>query len=31
MTSEKTAVTFEPFLGGFVLETLTVGMYGEAT
>ena len=30
MTSEKTAVTFEPFLGGFVLETLTVGMYGEA-
>ena len=30
MTNKKTAVTFEPFLGGFVLETLTVGMYGEA-
>ena len=30
MTSERTAVTFKPFLGGFVLETLTVGMYGEA-
>jgi Histidine kinase-, DNA gyrase B-, and HSP90-like ATPase len=23
-------VSFEPFFGGFVLETLTIGMYGEA-
>ena len=27
---EQTAVAFEPFFGGFVLETLTIGMYGEA-
>ena len=25
-----TAVHFEPYFGGFILETLTVGMYGEA-
>ncbi|MBY3090188.1 hypothetical protein HFO72_05010 [Rhizobium laguerreae] len=25
-----TPVAFEPFFGGFVLETLTIGMYGEA-
>lgn len=30
MPTEKTPVTFEPFFGGFVLETLTIGMYGEA-
>ena len=24
------AVNFEPYFGGFILETLTVGMYGEA-
>jgi len=26
----QTPVPFEPFFGGFVLETLTIGMYGEA-
>jgi hypothetical protein len=26
----QTSVPFEPFFGGFVLETLTIGMYGEA-
>lgn len=26
----ETAVHFEPYFGGFILETLTVGMYGEA-
>jgi len=25
-----TSVSFEPYFGGFILETLTVGMYGEA-
>ena len=30
MTSDRTPVSFEPFFGGFVLETLTIGMYGEA-
>ena len=30
MASEQTPVAFEPFFGGFVLETLTIGMYGEA-
>lgn len=30
MAAEQTPVAFEPFFGGFVLETLTVGMYGEA-
>lgn len=30
MATEQTPVTFEPFFGGFVLETLTIGMYGEA-
>ena len=30
MASDRTAVPVEPFFGGFVLETLTVGMYGEA-
>ena len=29
MESENRPVHFEPFFGGFVLETLTVGMYGE--
>ena len=27
---DQTPVPFEPFFGGFVLETLTIGMYGEA-
>jgi molecular chaperone HtpG len=30
LANEQTPVTFEPFFGGFVLETLTIGMYGEA-
>lgn len=30
MASNQTRVSFEPFFGGFVLETLTIGMYGEA-
>ena len=30
MTTNQSPVTFEPFFGGFVLETLTIGMYGEA-
>ena len=29
MASDETPVAFEPFFGGFVLETLTIGMYGE--
>ena len=30
MPVNQTSVGFEPFFGGFVLETLTIGMYGEA-
>lgn len=30
MADNQTPVAFEPFFGGFVLETLTIGMYGEA-
>ena len=30
MSSIQTPVTFEPFFGGFILETLTIGMYGES-
>ena len=30
MANKQTPVAFEPFFGGFVLETLTIGMYGEA-
>ena len=30
MANNQTRVDFEPFFGGFVLETLTIGMYGEA-
>ena len=30
MPNSQTPVAFEPFFGGFVLETLTIGMYGEA-
>ena len=30
MPNNQTPVAFEPFFGGFVLETLTIGMYGEA-
>lgn len=30
MAADQTPVAFEPFFGGFVLETLTIGMYGEA-
>ena len=30
MENRRTHVAFEPFFGGFVLETLTIGMYGEA-
>jgi hypothetical protein len=30
MADDQTPVAFEPFFGGFVLETLTIGMYGEA-
>ena len=30
MASEKSNVPIEPYFGGFILETLTVGMYGEA-
>ena len=29
MTNDNRSIPFEPFFGGFVLETLTVGMYGE--
>lgn len=28
--AESTPATFAPYFGGFILETLTVGMYGEA-
>lgn len=30
MTTNQSSVAIEPFFGGFVLETLTIGMYGEA-
>ncbi|TBG96071.1 ATP-binding protein [Rhizobium leguminosarum] len=30
MADLQTPVLFDPFFGGFVLETLTIGMYGEA-
>jgi len=30
LATDQTPVAFEPFFGGFVLETLTIGMYGEA-
>lgn len=30
MANSQSLVPFEPFFGGFVLETLTIGMYGEA-
>ncbi len=30
MANDETPISFEPFFGGFVLETLTIGMYGEA-
>ena len=30
MANNQTRVEFEPYFGGFVLETLTIGMYGEA-
>ena len=30
MKPDTRPIAFEPFFGGFVLETLTVGMYGEA-
>ena len=30
MANDQASVPFEPFFGGFVLETLTIGMYGEA-
>jgi hypothetical protein len=30
MNKHETSVPFDPFFGGFVLETLTIGMYGEA-
>lgn len=30
MANELTPVGFEPYFGGFILETLTIGMYGEA-
>jgi Histidine kinase-, DNA gyrase B-, and HSP90-like ATPase len=30
LTAEETSVAFEPFFGGFIIETLTIGMYGEA-
>jgi molecular chaperone HtpG len=30
LADNDTPIAFEPFFGGFVLETLTVGMYGEA-
>ncbi len=30
MANDQSLVPFEPFFGGFVLETLTIGMYGEA-
>ena len=29
MPDDRSNVAFEPFFGGFVLETLTIGMYGE--
>lgn len=28
--ADATPVAFEPFFGGFIIETLTIGMYGEA-
>lgn len=28
--NNQTPIAFEPYFGGFVLETLTIGMYGEA-
>ena len=30
MPETNTPVTFKPYLGGFILETLTIGMYGES-
>ncbi len=30
MANNQSPITFEPFFGGFILETLTIGMYGEA-
>lgn len=30
MTSDRSKLTIEPFFGGFILETLTVGMYEES-
>ena len=30
MAANKTPITVHPFFGGFVLETLTIGMYGES-
>ena len=30
MPRAETPVTFQPFFGGFILETLTIGMYGES-
>lgn len=30
MPDHSTPVAFQPYLGGFILETLTVGMYGES-
>ena len=30
MANNQTRIEFEPYFGGFVLETLTIGMYGEA-
>lgn len=30
MAPTETPITFQPFFGGFILETLTIGMYGES-
>lgn len=30
MPPNETPITFHPFFGGFILETLTIGMYGES-
>ena len=30
MPPAQTPIAFRPFFGGFVLETLTIGMYGES-
>ena len=30
MPPNETPVAVHPFFGGFVLETLTIGMYGES-